>query len=234
MKKLFGIGLGPGDPELLTAKAIRLIQMADLIICPVKSEGANSTAYEIVKPYLNEGTGEVRMMVFPMVGRSKDWESSWVKNAAEIELAWNQGKSIAFLTLGDPSIYSTWSYLQAYLPDELEREVVPGITSFCAVSARLGSHLSLGDENMAILSKVNGETLDGLETWADTVVIMKPKRSIETLKSWIEEKNLTEEWILVSECGKENEKVMKGDLSQLNCDLPYFSTMLIRRGKRNE
>lgn len=234
MAKLFGIGVGPGDPDLLTVKAIRLIQTADLVICPVKGKGEDSTAYEIAKEYLRERSGDVRIMVFPMAGRTKDWEISWRENAAEIEKAWRKGKNVAFLTLGDPSIYSTWSYLQPYLPEEMARQVVPGISSISAIAARLGTHLTLGDENMAILGKVDRGRLDDANAWADTLVIMKPKRSIDTLKRWIEEKVQADEWALVSECGKEKEMVINGDLSQLDCDLPYFSTMLIKRRTNNE
>jgi precorrin-2/cobalt-factor-2 C20-methyltransferase len=226
--------VGPGDPELVTAKAIRLIQQANLVICPVKKKGAGSTAYEIVKEYAKDRKDDVQFMVFPMVGGTKDWEGSWIENAEAIGQAWRQGKEIAFLTLGDPSIYSTWAYLQPYLPDEMDREVVPGIPSFCAVSARLGRHLTLGDENLALLGHVNRQILEDAESWADTLVVMKPKRNTGDLKSWLEKEALANTWALVSECGKEKEKIIEGDLDQLDKNLPYFSTMIIRRRDGNE
>lgn len=230
MAKCYGVGVGPGDPELVTAKAIRLMQDADIVICPEKKTGSGSVAFEIAKTYLRDRMDCVRFMVFPMTGSKEEWEASWKGNADVMIDAWESGKDIVFLTLGDPSIYSTWSHLQPYLPKEMEREVVPGVPSFCAVAARVGTHLTLGDENLAVLNNADHGTLKAVEKWADTMVVMKPCRSVEVLRDWLEVNHLENYWSLVSECGKENEQILEGDINQLSQGLSYFSTMLIKKG----
>ncbi len=234
MANLYGVGVGPGDPDLVTFKAIQIMQKADLIICPEKAKGAGSTALEIVRKHIENRLDHVRLMVFPMAGMKETWEPAWKANAEQIVEAWKTGKEIAFLTLGDPSIYSTWSYLQGYLPKEIKPEWIPGVPAFCAVAARLNHDLVLGDENLAVVSSSEEEAMRSALTWADTLVIMKPKRAIASIRKILVDENLMELWEMVSNCGKETEKIWKGSVEDFPEEIPYFATMILKTGGSDE
>ena len=234
MANLYGVGVGPGDPDLVTVKAIQILQKADLIICPEKAKGAGSTALEIVRKHIEDRLDHVRLMVFPMAGKKESWESSWKNNAEEIVKAWKDGKEIAFLTLGDPSIYSTWSYLQDFLPEELTPIWIPGVPSFCAVAARLGKELVLGDESLAIVPSADEESMRKALQWTDTLVVMKPKRAIASIRQILIDEDLTGSWEMVSNCGKKSEKVWNGSVDEMPEEIPYFATMIIKTGGNNE
>jgi precorrin-2/cobalt-factor-2 C20-methyltransferase len=234
MANLYGVGVGPGDPDLVTIKAIQILQKADLIICPEKAKGAGSTALGIVKKHIENRLDHVRLMVFPMTGKKETWEPAWRNNAEAIVEAWKAGKEIAFLTLGDPSIYSTWSYLQGYLPEELQPEWIPGVSSFCAVAARLQTDLVLGDQNLAIVSSSDEEAMRNALEWTDTLVVMKPKRAIASIHQILVDENLTGSWEMVSNCGKGIEKITRGSVDEFPEEIPYFATMIIKNGGSNE
>lgn len=234
MANLYGVGVGPGDPDLVTYKAIQIMQKADLIICPEKEKGAGSTALEIVKKHIENRMDHVQMMVFPMAGKKETWEPSWKNNADQIVKAWKEGKEIAFLTLGDPSIYSTWSYLQDYLPKELIPEWIPGIPSFCAVSARLRKDLVLGDESLAIVPSADEESIRKALEWTDTLVVMKPKRAIASIRQILHDEELKGSWEMVGNCGKETEQIWKGSVEEMPEEIPYFTTMIVKTGGKNE
>ena len=117
--KLYGIGVGPGDPELLTVKAVRAIESADVIISPTKKMGKPSIALQIAKPYIKPETKLV-VMDFPMLSLSAERETlekQWGENADQIQSMLNWGQNAVFLTLGDPMVYSTYSYVMEFLID---------------------------------------------------------------------------------------------------------------------
>lgn len=234
MAKLYGIGVGPGDPDLVTVKAIQILQKVDVIICPEKTKGAGSTALEIVKKHIKNRLDRVQMMVFPMVGKKEAWEPSWKNNAQEIVRAWKDGKEIAFLTLGDPSIYSTWSYLQDFLPEEIRPVWIPGIPSFCAVAARLGKELVLGDESLALVPSADEESIRKALKWTDTLILMKPKRAVDSIRKILIDEELTGSWEMISNCGKESERIWKGSVDELPGEVPYFATMILKTGGKHE
>lgn len=234
MANLYGVGVGPGDPDLVTFKAIQIMQKADLIICPEKAKGAGSTALEIVKKHIENRLDRVRLMEFPMAGTRESWEPLWKSNAKEIVQAWKGGKEIAFLTLGDPSVYSTWSYLQDYLPEDLRPEWIPGIPSFCAVAARLRKDLVVGDEALAIVPSADEESIRRALEWTDTLVVMKPKRAIGSIRQLIMDEESWGSWEMVGNCGKESEQVWRGCVDEIPDEIPYFSTMILKTGGNNE
>ncbi len=140
--KLYGIGVGPGDPELLTLKAVRLIQECDVLAVPgLKKE--ETAAYQIVRQAVPEAAGkECLTLDMPMTKNREKLENSHEKAFLTLKTALDQGRNIAFLTLGDPCIYSTYNYMhQMALEAGYETEIVSGIPSFCAVSAKLNQGL---------------------------------------------------------------------------------------------
>ncbi|MEF2733777.1 MAG: precorrin-2 C(20)-methyltransferase, partial [Blautia sp.] len=140
--KLFGLGVGPGDPELLTIKALRIIQESDVIAVP-GNQVEDSVAYQIVKGVYKELDSKVLLPVaMPMTKDKAVLEANHEKAADDVEVCLKEGKQVAFLTLGDPTVYSTYMYVHKRIQSRgYEVEIVSGIPSFCAVAARLNISL---------------------------------------------------------------------------------------------
>ena len=176
---LYCIGCGPGDPELVTIKAINLIKNADIIFTPTARENKPSVALSIVEKYVSKGT-EVRQLIFPMTKDVTKLKESWKNNANEISEAVRIGKKAVYLTVGDPSLYSTWIYIHKEIQTnhkDVEVEIVPGITSIFSFSAELKTPVGEGEEIIGIIPACYN--LDRLKTAAeccDTLVFLKDGR----------------------------------------------------------
>ena len=188
--KLYCIGCGPGDPDLLTLKAINLIKNADIIYTPTAREGKPSVALSIVEKFINKGT-EVRQLIFPMIKDFSKLKENWKNNAKEITDSIRNGKKTIYLTVGDPSLYSTWAYIYKELVDkhkDIEVEIVPGITSIFSFSAEIKTPIGEGEEIIGIIPACyNLERLKIAAKCCDTLVFLKDGRYfnsvIETLIS---------------------------------------------------
>lgn len=146
---LYGIGVGPGGEELLTLKAIRVIENCEIIIAPSAMGGGNSIAYETAKNFIKPHQ-KVIISHFPM--GKPDKEEKVYEAFKTIEEYLQQGKNVGFLTIGDPFIYSTYIYLLKYIREQnYPTETVPGITSFCASASLAGEFLVIGDEPLLIV-----------------------------------------------------------------------------------
>ena len=134
MAKFYGIGVGPGDSELVTIKASRLLEDLDILYTPEAKKGSKSFALGIAEPYLKEQL-EIKQRHFPMVRSNSTKEVQWQAISAEIAEDVKTGKNVGFITLGDPMVYSTYSYLLALLEKEIDCQTIPGITSFCSMAS---------------------------------------------------------------------------------------------------
>src|SRR5690349_20611669 len=176
---LYCVGCGPGDPELITIKAINLIKNADIIFTPTARENKPSVALTIVGTYIPKET-EVRQLIFPMTKDAAKLKESWEKNAKEISEAIRSGKKAVYLTVGDPSLYSTWIYVHKEIQSnykDIEVEIVPGITSIFSFSAELKTPVGEGEEIIGVIPACYN--LDRLKTAAeccDTLVFLKDGR----------------------------------------------------------
>lgn len=227
--KLYGIGVGPGDSSLISVKAVEILKDIHMIVTPVSKKGRDSLAYKIARPHLDH---EIPMLEleFPMINLESEREvlqQKWQENAIKITEILKEGKNLAFLTLGDPMIYSTYSYLIPYLESEGIRPVtIPGITSFCASSAALGIPVVQGKETFCTLTQIT--SLDELEKYMklfDNIVIMKPSSSRDSINRAIEKYNLSDQVYAVSNCGHENEIKLKGLLPE---EMSYFTIVLMK------
>ncbi|MCX7923585.1 MAG: precorrin-2 C(20)-methyltransferase [Clostridia bacterium] len=229
--KLYGVGVGPGDPELLTIKAKRILERADFIAIPKTAADKESTALSIVEGAV-EISKEVIELIFPMSFDEKLLEESWRNAVLQIKEKLDSGKDVAFVTLGDPTIYSTYIYIHKTLLDEgYECEIVPGITSFCASAARVGVSLGENKETIAIVpSAYECENLDNILDSFDNIVLMKVSRSLPKLKDILKQKGLWEKAVIISKCGFEDE-VIEFDIEKAaESKLSYFTTMIIKKG----
>ena len=224
--KFYGIGVGVGDPENITVKATKKLHEVDVIVLPEAKSGEGSTAFNIVREYLKPGV-EQMFLEFPMI---KDVEARKVfrkNNADKISEELEKGKKVAFLTIGDPMTYSTYTYVLEHIADDVEVETVAGITSFNSIAARLNVPLMIGDEDLKVVS-VNRKTdiYKEIEN-NDNLVLMKISRNFEKIKKAIIETGNKENAVIVSDCGKDNE-VVYWDIESVE-EVPYFSTMILKK-----
>lgn len=230
--KLYGIGVGPGDPELLTLKAKRIINTADILLCPVKKRGCESFAFEIIKPNLERDT-VIEELLYPMHYDTKELEKTWAENGQIISNFLRAGKTCAFITLGDPTVYSTFMYTLPFIdPNVMDLEIVPGITSFCAVASQIKQPLMLWEEGLKILPVRKNDSKSLIEAIEnhDNIVLMKPSNDPQAIVDTLKAFNLEDKFMLISKVGRQDHQLIR-DIDVLEkTKLPYLSTMIIKKG----
>ncbi|MCR4429578.1 MAG: precorrin-2 C(20)-methyltransferase [Tepidanaerobacteraceae bacterium] len=179
--KLYGVGVGPGDPELITLKAVKILESVPVVLIP--SGSGESIAMEIAKPYIK---GEVMKLEFPMTRDRCALESAWDENAARIKGLLLEGRDAAFITLGDPMIYSTYIYVMERLKGFII-ETVPGVTSFSAAASKLRMPIARGNQPFAVVPADNEKMLQIILGCFENVVLMKVSgdydKAVELLKA---------------------------------------------------
>ena len=223
--KLYGVGVGPGDPELLTLKAVRVLREADVVLVP-DSVKADKTALHIASAYLQNKT--VETVTTPMVRDKAVVDAAYTAAAGRICALLDQGKQVAFLTLGDPTVYSTYMYIhEKVLARGYDVEVVPGVPSFCAAAARLNLSLCQGSEPLLIVPASHGA--EGLLDVKANKVFMKAGKSILELQSQLRDRGLLDHAAMVENCSMENERVYPrfADLQEAS---GYFSLVIAKEG----
>lgn len=224
--KLYGIGVGVGDPENITLKAIKVLRDIDVIVLPEAKTGEGSTAFDIVKEYIKEDVEQI-FLEFPMIKELETRKIFRKNNADIIKNELEKGKNVAFLTIGDPMTYSTYNYVLEYLDKDTIVETVAGINSFNSIAARLNIPLVIGDEDLKVIS-VNKNTDFHKEIENnDNLVFMKISRSFDKIKKAILETGNKDNLIIVSDCGKDTEKVYT-DIEKME-EVPYFSTLIFKK-----
>lgn len=225
--KLIGIGVGPGDTELLTLKAAKTLKSVPVIFSPKSSKEKESIALSIVKPVLEERKDYKRLMlvepIFPMIEDKEELEKIWDSASELIAQYLDTGRDVAFITLGDPSVFSTYSYVQKRLIDRYEIETIPGITSFTACAAARNKALVEQNDILSVVPKIDDRIEDVLE-YSDSIVLMKASRNTSDLEAAIEEKNRPKEIYSVQNCTRENEKIIEG----FSNEKPYLTTTIIK------
>jgi precorrin-2/cobalt-factor-2 C20-methyltransferase len=225
--KLIGIGVGPGDTELLTLKAAKVLKTVPVVFSPKSSKEKESIALSIVKPILEERKDYKRLMlvepIFPMIEDKEELEKIWTSASEMIAQYLDSGRDVAFITLGDPSIFSTYSYVQRKLIDRYEIETIPGITSFTACGAARNKALIEQNKVLTIVPKID-DRLEQILEYSDSIVLMKASRNTSELESTIEEKNRPKEIYSVQNCTRENEKIIEG----FSNEKPYLTTTIIQ------
>lgn len=221
--KLWGVGVGPGDPELLTVKAVRVLREADVVIVPDASSG-DKVALNIAKDYLRDK--QIQFVKTPMVRDKAVMDAAHEQVADTICALLDAGRQVAFLTLGDPAIYSTYMYIhQKVLRRGYAVEVVPGIPSFCAAAARLNQSLCLGKEPLTIIPASHDQ--NDLMDLPGNKVFMKAGRSILELQQALADKGLLEGASMVENCSMENEHVYP-HFADLKEPSGYFSLVIVK------
>lgn len=228
--RLIGVGVGPGDPELLTLKAARLIRAADVVFAPVRRSGERSLALEIVAEHICEGRQQVVTVAFP---ESLDGES-WERVARHVAETLGFDRAGVFLTEGDPLLFGSFGHVATALrvlrPD-LEIEIVPGVSSVTAAAAATGVALTDYEDRLAVvpatasLADVERALLD-----FECVVILKVGRVLGELLALLDRLGLSERAVYVRRCGWPDQQIVR-EVRSLAPDPPrdYFALLIVRR-----
>jgi precorrin-2/cobalt-factor-2 C20-methyltransferase len=234
--RLVGVGVGPGDPELLTVKAVRVLRSADVVLVPVlDTDGAEPGRAEAsVRAHLGEDQRlrRVRFALNDRAGLSDERTGSWDVAARAVVDAWDSGADdVAFATIGDPSVYSTFSYLAqtvATLRPDAQIEVVPGITAMQDLAARSATPLCEGSETLALFPMTAGldRFAQALDTF-DTVVAYKGGRHLPQMLEVVRRADRLDDAVYGAALGLPGECVCPAGEMPADADAPYLSTLLV-------
>ncbi|MBW2011630.1 MAG: precorrin-2 C(20)-methyltransferase [Deltaproteobacteria bacterium] len=231
---LYGIGVGPGDPDLITLKSVKILNRVDVVFAAASAKNKHSLAVSIAKPHLPEKT-PVIMLPFLMSKNEDETQAAWQNNARTIIKELEQGKDVAFLTLGDSMTYSTYGYILAHikrLAPHISVQSIPGITSYQAAAARLNTPLVEGEESFLLLSGVKGgDHLRQLSGKPDSVVFLKAYRNVKDITSALDEADMIENSVGVTKCGQPNEEIVR-DIRVLNDRKPDYWTLIMAKKKK--
>ncbi|WP_308782705.1 precorrin-2 C(20)-methyltransferase [uncultured Blautia sp.] len=224
---LYGVGVGPGDPELMTLKAVRLIR-ENMIIAVPGADPKETVAYKIAVQAVPElAEKELLPIYMPMTHDPEELEKNHTKGAMALEEVLDQGKNIVFLTLGDPCVYSTFSYLQKRVEkDGYHTELVSGITSFCAAAARLNIPLSEWNEQLHVVPAVH--RLDSTLNESGNYILMKSGKKMNQVKEILSQSG--RDVLMVENCGMENEHIYRS-VEEIPDDAGYYSLIIAKESK---
>lgn len=221
---LYGVGLGPGDPDLVTRKAARLIEMAAVIAYPTLA-GAASFARSIVADLIPEGAEEIAIDL-PMVAERAPAQAAYDAGAERIGSVLEAGRDVVVLCEGDPLFYGSFMYLHARLRDRFRVEVVPGVTSITACAARAGLPLAARNQAVTVVpGPLPDDVLRRHMRSADALVLMKVGRHMGRVRRLLEIEGLADRAIYVERATLAGERCMA--LAEAPGEAPYFSMILV-------
>lgn len=225
--RLYAIGLGPGDPELLTVKARRLLAQVDLVFMPAR-EGRPSLARQILDGLVDDS--RLRELPFTMAGSREENLPRWREHAAEVARAVESGQSAAFVTEGDPLLYSTFIHLYRELQrswPKLRVEIVPGVTSVTAAAAAAG--LPLADERQRVaVVPASGEVMHALATF-DAVVVIKISAALEVVLKALEVTGRIDDAVYIERASWPEQRVVLDVRGLRKRKLDYFGQIVVTR-----
>ena len=232
MATVYAVGVGPGDPELLTRKAERILRSADVILAPVSNPSDASVALETIREFVDDGRQEIIVHQFPMTADRSRLVPAWQEAAALIAGHAEAGRSVAFITIGDPLFYSTFIYLLRILREQwpqLPIEIVPGISSINAAAAQAALPLVEGDEKMVVVPATAGiEQIIAALTDYETVVLLKVKPLFAEILDLLRATGRENSTVFVERVGSSRQKVLT-DFSRIAAHTPdYLSLMIIK------
>jgi len=232
MAKIYAVGVGPGDPELLTRKAERILREVPVICAPTANPSDSSYALSIVEPFLDRNRQEVIVQVFPMRKDQTGLEEFWEEAAAEVAERVRRGSDVAFITIGDPFLYSTFLYIYRIFRErypDIPVEVVPGISSVSAAAVAAGMPLGLASERIAIIPAAFEEDLRRTLGEFDTVVLMKVSRVFDGIYALLQELGLERNGAFISRVGSPEEEVVFNLGSLVGRKLDYLSLLIVKK-----
>ena len=243
--KIIGIGVGPGDPELITVKAVKTLKTVDVICVPKAHANTPSMALALVKPILDERerSPEILELVFPMIKDEHGLKRAWAKNVEILAERAKNGETVAFITVGDPMFYSTFVYLCQSIKEEcpeVKLEIIPGVTSLTACAASSKIPLVKRNQAVAIIpSAFDSKHIGEIAKYVDNLVFMKGSHRLKELVPILKGSGFAENSTvaLVRRCTMPEEKVTVGklgDVQSWNIYNDYFSITIIKKDKTSK
>jgi precorrin-2/cobalt-factor-2 C20-methyltransferase len=230
---LYGLGVGPGDPELITVKAFRILRESPVIAYPRKRQGSKSYALEIAELYLHPGEKEMLGLVFPMTKDKETLERQWTNI---VETVWERlraGKDVAFVTEGDPLLYSTYIHMSRLMKEkhpEVPLVAVPGVSSINAAASRLHLPLADGDEQVAIIPATEDrEAMRKALLEHDTVVFLKVAKVLDRMIDLLHELQLERHAAVVMKATSSAEMIWRNISELKGAELGYLTLMVVRK-----
>ena len=239
MPGLIGIGVGPGDPDLLTVKAVNAIQNADIIMCPASKEDRPSIAFSVVSSLIDKSKNqEIVKLIFPMTKDKDILEETWKRNAKIMAEKVLLGKNVVYLTVGDPYLYSTWIYMHKDLKEnfpDMNINVIPGIVSMFTFASKVGVSIAEGAEKVAIIpSCYDLSSVKEIAKNSESMIFLKDGRYFDQVIDVLKESGFPDDSIFAigQDLGTENEIIRKMTLGEVNdssLTTKYFSILVVKR-----
>jgi precorrin-2/cobalt-factor-2 C20-methyltransferase len=233
------VGVGPGDPQLMTLKAARILEKCNVWFVPSAFENGGSMALKIASGEVSREGKTILSHHFPMKqvhrGEEPDPEikGAWQEAAKIIMASLSEGQDVVFPTLGDPAIYSTGFYICETLQEygsPFKIQIVPGVSAIGASSAVSALPLCLGDERLAVIpATFENERIRELLELSDVVVFMKVYKVMERLVGLLEELGLVDNAVLVERCSLPDQRIWTDVRQAVGQKIHYFSTMVVRK-----
>lgn len=231
----YAVGIGPGSPDLLTVRAVNIIKSTDVILAPQAKGTTRSLALNAIDPYL-EGQ-EVMCVNYPMQRNDSNTRERWNAVAGDVLEKLQQGKSVAMITIGDPLIFATTSYLLHGLSGELSKDqihLVPGISAFQVGASRFHDPLTLQEDRLTLMSATDLNAVENALKHCETLVLYKAAGVIEKLLVLLKQHNLLASSKLVSCAEHDNGELLVDNLEGwVPENLNYMTTMIIRIGEKS-
>ena len=231
MPTLYGIGVGPGDPELLTIKAVRVIESVLVVAVPVVRLDGKSYALNVITDILKPDQTVIKLH-FPMI---QDLTKRIKKRKAATQTLVEHlaaGKDVAFLTEGDPLLHSTFGYILEHLPEDIQVDVIPGVSSIMAASADAKLPLAQANETLAVIpvTRNNIDELEQVLQSFDTIVLMKAYRVLDQIIAMLDKLDLLEKALLVERASHAECRVITDVRSLTGKRAHYLSLLIIHAG----
>lgn len=238
MAGLTGIGVGPGDADLLTIKAAKAIRDADIVMCPASAADRPSIALSIVSDLVDESRQQVTKLVFPMTKDRDVLEETWRNNAEIMAETVATGKDVVYLTVGDPYLYSTWIYMHRHLSSkhpDMKIDVIPGIVSMFSFASKVGVSIAEGAEKVAVIpSCYDMAGVREIAKNAESMIFLKDGRYFDQVIQVLRESGFGDDSVFAigQSLGTDQEVIQKMTLGQVDeADLGsrYFSILVVKR-----
>ncbi|MBN6187331.1 precorrin-2 C(20)-methyltransferase [Aneurinibacillus sp. BA2021] len=230
---LYGVGVGPGDPELITVKAYRIMKESPVIAYPRKRKGSKSYAYAIAEQYIDQQSKEMLGLVFPMTKDQAILDREWNETVAQVYERLAQGRDVAFITEGDPMLYSTFIHMMRLMQEkhpDVPVVSIPGISSVNGVASRLGLPLADGDDHVAVIPATNDrEQMKRALQDHDCVVFIKVAKVIDMMVDVLAELDLLGKASVVTKVTSGEEVVWPNVAELKGLELEYLTLMVVRK-----
>lgn len=234
---LYGLGVGPGDPKLITVKAVEILRQVAVVFAAGSTKNDYSLALNVVAGYLPPGV-QVRTLGFPMSSDQAELKKAWQANARQVLEVLESGQDAAFITIGDSLTYSTYGYLLQTLRElapQAKVETVPGVTAYHAAAARLNLPLMESKESLLVVSGVSDPAeIPRMAACADNLVIMKTYRNFDRILDALDELPGSRRTYAISQCGLEDERIQEDAHALRGQKMPYLSLMIVKNAPGRE